>query len=98
MKARSIQLKSGLRFYTEWLFDITRALFAVALACESFFGATFLSGFEVERVAFDFFDNIFLLNFSLEPTERAFKRFTILQMDFCQLNSPPSTNAQASTD
>jgi hypothetical protein len=76
------------------LFDIAGPLFAISLAGESFFGPTFLSGFKVERVAFDFFDYIFLLNFSLETAQGALKRFTILQMDFCQLNSPPSTNAQ----
>jgi hypothetical protein len=86
--------EAGLHSTRICLFDVARTLFAVSLASESFFGPAFLSGFEVERVAFDFFDYIFLLNFSLETAQGALKRFTILQMDFCQLNSPPSTNAQ----
>jgi hypothetical protein len=76
-----------------FLFDIARTLFAVSFAGESFFGPALLSGFEVKRVALDFFDDIFLLNFSLETAQGALKRFTILQMDFCQLISPPSTNS-----
>ncbi len=34
---------------------------------------------------FDFFYDIFLLYFSLEPAQSAFESLTILQMDFCQL-------------
>jgi hypothetical protein len=33
----------------------------------------------------DLFDNVFLLYFTLETTQRAFQRLTILKMDFCQL-------------
>ncbi len=36
-------------------------------------------------MALDLFYDIFLLDFTLETTQSAFERLTILKMDFCQL-------------
>ncbi len=75
----------------ETLFEISRALFAVALAGKGLFGATLFTRFQVKRVPLDFLNNVFLLNLAFEAAQRTFKSFTILQMDFGQLEiSPPS--------
>ena len=71
------------------LLDIGAALFAIPLASQSFLGAALFAGLQVEGVTLDLFDNIFLLNFALKATKRAFESFAILQYDFCQLNPPP---------
>jgi hypothetical protein len=59
--------RQAFQFHGSKLFDIAGTLFTVALARESFLGAAFLSGLQVKGVPLDFFDNIFLLNFALEP-------------------------------
>ena len=33
----------------------------------------------------DLFNDVFLLYFTFEPSQSAFERLAILQMDFCQL-------------
>ena len=43
-------------------------LFPAALAGERLFDAFLLTRFQVEGVLFDFLDNVFLLNLSLEAT------------------------------
>ena len=50
------------------LFNFAGALFAVALAGESFFRAAFFSWFQVERMPFDLFNDILLLYFTFEPS------------------------------
>ncbi len=50
------------------LFNFAGALFAVALAGESFFRAAFFSWFQVERMPFNLFNDIFLLYFTFEPS------------------------------
>jgi len=67
------------------LFDFARTLLAIPLAGESFFGTALFPGFQVERVPLDLFNDIFLLYFPFKPSQSAFKRLAILQMDFCQL-------------
>jgi hypothetical protein len=68
-----------------YLFHFAWALFAVALPGESFFGPAFFTWFQVKRMPFDLFNDIFLLYFTFEPSQSAFERLAILQMDFCQL-------------
>ncbi len=79
-KARQIVL-GGL----QKLFNFAWALLAIALASEGFFRAAFFSRFQVERMPFDLFYDIFLLNFTFEASKSTFERLAILQMDFCQL-------------
>lgn len=38
----------------------------------------------------DLLHNVFLLDLAFEATQRALQSLTILQMDFCQIYSPPS--------
>jgi hypothetical protein len=70
--------------FIDRLFNIARALLAIALAGESFFRAAFFSWLQVERKPLDFLYDVFLLNFSLEAAQSAFERLAILQMDFGQ--------------
>ncbi len=67
------------------LFNFAWALLAVALAGESFFGATLFTRFQVKRMPLDLLNDVFLLYFTFEPSQSAFERLAILQMDFCQL-------------
>jgi hypothetical protein len=67
------------------LFYFARALFAIPLAGESFFSPAFFPGFQVKRMPLDLFNDIFLLYFAFEPSQSAFERLAILEMDFCQL-------------
>ncbi len=72
------------------LFYFARTLLAVALPGQRLFLAALFTGFQIERMTFDFFNDVFLLHFPLKAAQSAFERFPILQMDFCQTDSPPS--------
>ncbi len=67
------------------LLDFARTLFAIPLAGESFLGAALFPGFQVKGMPLDLFNDVFLLYFAFEPSQSAFERLAILQMDFCQL-------------
>src|SRR5947209_1629116 len=71
----------------QFLLNVARTLLAIPLACQRFLRPAFFARLQVERVAFDFLDDIFLLNFAFKTAQRAFERFAILQMDFCQLRT-----------
>jgi hypothetical protein len=66
------------------LLDVLASLLAVALASQRLFGALLFARFQIERMPFDLFDDVLLLDFALEAAQRAFQSFTILDMDFCQ--------------
>ena len=53
------------------LLDFLAALLAIALAGKRLFRTPFLAGLEVEGVALDLFDNVFLLHLSLEASQSA---------------------------
>lgn len=66
-------------------------LFAIALACEGFLHALLFAGLQVKGVALDFFDDVFLLNLTLEATKGVLKGLAFLQTYFCQCkNTSPS--------
>jgi hypothetical protein len=60
------EIETGGPYFCKALFDIPRALLAVTLSSESFFGAALFAWLQVKRVPFDFLNNVFLLNLSLE--------------------------------
>jgi hypothetical protein len=66
------------------LFHIARALLAIALTGECFLRATLFAGLQIERMALDLFNDIFLLDLALEAAERALQGFPILKNDFSQ--------------
>jgi len=74
----------------ETLLDVARALLAIALTGERLFLTALFTGLEIEGVTLDFFYDIFLLYLALKAAQSALQCFTILEMDFCQTNSPPS--------
>ena len=80
------------------LFDIARSLLTIPLSSERFFGAPLFTGFQVERVTLDFLHDVFLLNLAFKTTQSAFERLSILEMDFCQTNSPAFRESRASRE
>ncbi len=71
------------------LFGIFGALFAGALAGQSFLGAALFAGLHVVGVPLDILDDIFLLHLPFEAPERAFQSFTVLDDYFCQMRDSP---------
>ena len=67
------------------LLDVFIALLSVALAGEGFLGPALLAGLQVEGVALDLFDNVFLLDLALESPESALKCFALLHEYFSQI-------------
>lgn len=70
----------------EVLFWIAATLFAVTLASEGFFHPLFFAGLQVEGVAFDFLDDVFLLHFAFKAPQSIFKGFAVLHDNFCHLD------------
>ncbi len=60
------------RYAYRKLFNFARTFFAVSFPCQCFFGTAFLSRLQIKRMPFDFFNDIFLLDFALEPAQGAF--------------------------
>lgn len=58
--------------------------FAISFARQSFLGAAFFAGLQIEGMPLHFFNNVLLLDFTFEPTQGIFKRFTLLQSNLCQ--------------
>ncbi|HVW86011.1 MAG TPA: hypothetical protein VHB50_15085 [Bryobacteraceae bacterium] len=66
------------------LFDFAAALFAIALARQRRLDPFFLSRLQIERVALDFFNDVFLLHLPLEATKGIFQCFALLESYFSQ--------------
>ncbi len=67
------------------LLNFSGSFLAIPFASEGFLCTALFARLQVERMTFDLFDDIFLLNLALKPAQSAFKRFAFLQMHFCQL-------------
>jgi len=65
-------------------------LLTSSLARERSFHSLFLARLQVEGVALDLLDNVFLLHLALEPPQRVFEGFPLLQSYFCQTDTPPN--------
>jgi hypothetical protein len=63
-----------------------------SLARESGFDTLFLAGLQVEGVAFDLLDNVFLLHLALEAAQSVFEGFSLLKSYFCQTDTPPNSS------
>ncbi len=59
-------------------------LLAIALPRQRFFHALLLTRFQVERMAFDFLDDVFRLDFPFEATQGILKGFAFLNSNLCQ--------------
>ena len=73
------------------IFEISFSLHASSHALSSLgvLHASFFAGLVIYRMFFDFLDNSFLLNFSLESLKCTLERFAFLNDDKCQKKSPP---------
>ncbi len=60
------------------------SLLAIPFPRQRFFHATLLTGLQIEGVALDFLDDVFLLDLPLEPAQCVFKGFTLLNSNFRQ--------------
>src|ERR1700688_703833 len=67
---------------------------ASTLASESGFHAFLLTRLQVKGVALDLFNNVFLLYFALEAAQGVFERFTLLQPNFRQTDTPPDPSCR----
>jgi hypothetical protein len=65
-----------------------------ALAGERSFHAFLLTGLQVKGVAFDLFDDVFLLHFALEAAQGVLQRLTLLQSNFRQTDTPPDPSGR----
>ena len=60
------------------LFDFARTFLAISLTRQRLFCAPFFTWLQIERVALDFLDDIFLLHFAFKTPQSAFESFAIL--------------------
>jgi hypothetical protein len=63
-----------------------------SLARKSSFHALFLAGLQVEGVALDLLDNVFLLHLALETAQSVLEGFSLLKSYFCQTDTPPNSS------
>jgi hypothetical protein len=66
------------------LLRLFAGLFAIPFPRQRFFHATLLTGLQIEGVALNFLDDVFLLDLPLEPAQRVFKGFALLNSNFRQ--------------
>ena len=59
-------------------------LLAITFASERFFYALLLAWLQIERVAFDFLDNVFGLHLALKAPQGILKGFAFLYSNLCQ--------------
>jgi len=52
----------------------------------------FLAGLQVEGVALDLLDNVFLLHFAFKAAQSVLEGFTLLKPNFCQTDTPPNSS------
>jgi hypothetical protein len=69
-------------------------LFTSALASQRGFYSFFFTRFQVKGVAFNLFDNVFLLHFAFEAAQSVFEGFTLLQSNFRQTDTPPNPSGR----
>jgi hypothetical protein len=72
------------------LLRLSPELLAISLTRQRLLRATFVTGFQIEGMLLDIFDDVFLLNLPLEPAESAFNRLALLDFYFRHLQTPPS--------
>ena len=67
---------------------------ASTLASKSGFDTLFLAGLQVEGVALDLLDNVFLLHLALETAQSILEGFPLLKPYFCQTDTPPDSSGR----
>jgi hypothetical protein len=82
-----IEIRPLLRYFAaaaEPLIRLATLLLARTFSRQRLFGAAPITRLQVVRMLLDILDDIFLLYFPFEATERAFNRFAFLNLDFSQ--------------
>ncbi len=76
------------------LFHFPATLLPVAFAGKRLLDPFLLTWLQVERVSLDLFNNVLLLDLTLEAAKGVLNRLTLLKFHFCQTKntSRPSTN------
>jgi hypothetical protein len=69
-------------------------LLASALTSQRGLHTFLLAGFQVKGVAFNLFDNVFLLHFPLEAAQCVLEGFPLLQSNFRQTDTPPNPSGR----
>jgi len=70
------------------------SLLAGSFASERGFHALFLAGLQVEGVALDLLDNVFLLHLTFEAAQSVLEGLTLLKPNFCQTDTPPALSGR----
>jgi hypothetical protein len=68
------------------LFHFPAILLPVPFAGQRLLGPELLARLQIEGMAFHFFDNVLLLDFSFEAAKGVFQRFALLKLYFSQTN------------
>ena len=91
--SRAAPGRSG-SFLLMFLVLLFTSLLAGSFAGECGFYTLFLAGPQVEGVALDLLDNVFLLHLTLEATQCVLEGFTLLKPYFCQTDTPPNPSGR----
>lgn len=67
---------------------IARPLFTSPLACQRRLHPRLLAGLQVERVALDVLNDVFLQDLALETFQRALQALAFMELNFSQRKSP----------
>jgi hypothetical protein len=77
------------------LLNFPATFLPVSFACQRLLDPQFFARLQIERMALDLFDDVFLLHFAFEAPERVFQGFTVLESYFSQIydTSKPITDS-----
>jgi hypothetical protein len=62
--------------------------FSQPFSSQGLFDPFLFTRLQIEGMLFYVLDDVFLLNFALEPAQGVFQRLALLQSDFCQSHHP----------
>jgi hypothetical protein len=77
------------------LFRFAPELLTIAFPRERLLCPSFVTRFQIEGMLLDVLDDVFLLNFPLEPAESAFDRFALLNFYFSHATNTPFAGGTA---
>jgi hypothetical protein len=95
-KGEALAIRSACWFIG--LFDFPATFLPVSFARERLLDSQFFTRFQIERVAFDLFNDVFLLHLPFETPEGVFQCFTVLESYFSQNLRHLQTNHRFNTD
>jgi hypothetical protein len=83
--------------WEQLIFGLFANLLLCPLTSQSLLYAELRARLQIVGMTLDFLNDVFRLNFALEPTQGALNGLAFLQSNFCQTKSPPNpaTNGHA---